>query len=498
MSTVEIGITGISERLLSVSIDYHGAAAPLIRKWDVDRVVVDALAREIAQVIEEALAEPPAGAEAVERATEIGDRLRSCGLALFQEILKEEGDGLRALARKTSSPTYVIFKLDKSLAYLPLEVMNDGDNFLSHRFAVGRVIYAEVAETRETPSLGLPNVAVLIGDPSGDAAIAQDVEREIDSVRDIFRSRSDWRLKIALGADATLEHILQNLPRAVVFHFSGHGVVAQDERGTGLKLGSGEILDGYSLQGLHQAPVCAFLNVCTASSAQSWRGPLGVIEVLLRRGTRACIASLWDVGSRTAIGVASRFYEHLLDGETFGEALRLARRKAAEATGIHDPTWAAYTLYGDPRFTLSGEIEDASLIGPSWRGTRGRNLARNLGVLAVMGAALAIVGIFIVRPAVRLQPAATDSTSADTLVIYEQAEPVAKPQVGYLVIESNPTNAIIFVDGKRIGITPYAAELPVGVHRVVLEKSGFKSWAVSARIKVSSRTPLNVSLEKVK
>lgn len=498
MGTVEIGITAISERLLSVSIDYHAGATPLIRKWDVDRGVVDGLAREIAGIVEDALAEPPSGSETDERAAEITDRLRSCGLALFQEILKDEGDNVRALGGRDARAPDIIFKLDKSLAYLPLEVMHDGEAFLSHRFAMGRVIYAEVADFREPEAGAFPRLAVLIGDPSSDPAISEDVEREIDAVRDIFRTRSDWRLKIALGADASLSHILESLPGAAVFHFSGHGTVSDDERRTGLKLGPSEVLSGYSLQGLHHAPVCAFLNVCTASPHEAWKGSLGIIEILLRRGTFACVASLWDVGSKTAIDVASRFYEHLLGGESFGEALRSARQDVARRTGIHDPTWAAYALYGDPRLGLAGKPAETDASAAGARAARRANLVRKAAVLAAMGAALALVGVFIVRPAIHLKPAATDATAQDTLIIFEKPEPPPKPQVGYVVIQSDPRGANILIDGKRIGVTPYAAELPIGVYKVVVEKSGYRRWEVSAEIRTSPRTVLDATLEKIK
>ena len=76
------------------------------------------------------------------------------------------------------------------------------------------------------------------------------------------------------------------------------------------------------------------MNVCAPASEQTWKGSLGLIEVLLRRGTRACVASLWDLRSPSAAFVAMRFYAHLLAGVTFGEALRRARLEAAEKTGI--------------------------------------------------------------------------------------------------------------------------------------------------------------------
>ena len=67
MRSVEIGITGGPDGMLSVSIDYHEDASALVKKWRADRVVVDGIAADIWQAVGEAFADPPDGADSPKR-----------------------------------------------------------------------------------------------------------------------------------------------------------------------------------------------------------------------------------------------------------------------------------------------------------------------------------------------------------------------------------------------------------------------------------------------
>lgn len=526
MRTIEIGIAGISENVLSVSVDYHHQASPLVNKWHAHRRVVDGICRDIEEAVADAVREPEA-ASAPDGAGEIPDRFRSLGLALFQELLKDECDRLRDFGTEADSKgdhpgtgdsfraaaadhagrpeddgrTYLVFKIDKSLAYLPLELMHDGRASLAQRFAVGRVIYAESAGAREACPRRPPHTVLIIGDPSNDTGISRDVEDEIDALRDVLKQVGDYSPRIAVGDEADMKYILSNLPGTTVFHFSGHGVVSDDDEQTGLRLASEGILSGYSLQGLQNAPVFAFLNVCTPASRETWKGPLGIIETLLRRGTRACVSTLWEVRSKAATILASHFYAHLLRGQTFGEALRLARMATAAEVGLGDPTWAAYALYGDPRMRL---VETASGSGTGLsRSARRRRQAAIFTALAI-GGAVVVVGMLLGLPTRKAPGTLPESagTAADQ-VTGESAAPAQgslteAQEVGYLVIESSPSGADILIDGRRIGVTPYAAEVAVGMHEVALEKQGYRRWEASVEVRVSPRANLTASLERIK
>ncbi|HEY5512218.1 MAG TPA: CHAT domain-containing protein, partial [Geomonas sp.] len=84
-------------------------------------------------------------------------------------------------------------------------------------------------------------------------------------------------------------------------------------------------------------------NLFAASLAASFIG----------MGVRAVVAAGWAVNDAAAEAFAARFYDCLLDGSSFGEAVTAARKAANEAAPEHN-TWAAYQCYGDPAYRLDG------------------------------------------------------------------------------------------------------------------------------------------------
>lgn len=66
-----------------------------------------------------------------------------------------------------------------------------------------------------------------------------------------------------------------------------------------------------------------------------------------------------------------------------------------------------------------------------------------------------------------------------------------------LLVESRPTGATVFLDGKRVGTTPMS--LPAvtsGNHAVRLELTGFKPWTASVRVVAGERNRVAASLEQ--
>jgi serine/threonine protein kinase len=72
------------------------------------------------------------------------------------------------------------------------------------------------------------------------------------------------------------------------------------------------------------------------------------------------------------------------------------------------------------------------------------------------------------------------------------AEPA--PTGSTLVVETTPPG-VLTVDGQRLGITPYQASLPPGVHVVRVESPGQKSWRARIELAAGEARQLSVSLE---
>jgi CHAT domain-containing protein len=82
----------------------------------------------------------------------------------------------------------------------------------------------------------------------------------------------------------------------------------------------------------------------------------GLASAFIYGGARACIGALWPIHDDAAAQFAIEFYRSALDGQTVGEALRLARGEIKERFPDRI-TWAAFVLYGDPTARLPSVAE---------------------------------------------------------------------------------------------------------------------------------------------
>ena len=89
----------------------------------------------------------------------------------------------------------------------------------------------------------------------------------------------------------------------------------------------------------------------------------------------------------------------------------------------------------------------------------------------------------------RLQPAPAPAKAAPP--------PATGPYEGALLVESRPTGARVYVDGRLVGTTPMSvASIRVGSHVVRLELDGYRRWSDSVRVVAGERTRVAASLEE--
>src|SRR5207247_4671448 len=70
----------------------------------------------------------------------------------------------------------------------------------------------------------------------------------------------------------------------------------------------------------------------------------------IRMGVRAVVAAGWAVNDDDAKTFARTFYEAMLAGRQFGDAVRVAREETYGSGSSN--TWGAYQCYGNPAFVL--------------------------------------------------------------------------------------------------------------------------------------------------
>ncbi|MEU8217815.1 CHAT domain-containing protein [Micromonospora taraxaci] len=95
-----------------------------------------------------------------------------------------------------------------------------------------------------------------------------------------------------------------------------------------------------------------FINACrSAGVAPTYTRMLGWAQQFMSSGAGAFVGTLWAVRSDSSARFATAFYESLAGGATLGAAALAAR--VGQQDDPLDPTWLAYTVYGDPFATAA-------------------------------------------------------------------------------------------------------------------------------------------------
>lgn len=127
-----------------------------------------------------------------------------------------------------------------------------------------------------------------------------------------------------------------------------------------MKIGPDQWLTPDILDGMLAIPDLIFVNCCHLGTAKGAKEGTPSPQLaasfavkLMNLGAKAVIAAGWAVDDRAARTFAERFYERMLAGERFGDAVLAARQRTKD---VHprSNTWGAYQCYGNPDFRLDG------------------------------------------------------------------------------------------------------------------------------------------------
>jgi hypothetical protein len=225
----------------------------------------------------------------------------------------------------------------------PMDPGHDA-GFLVEQFPVTRAIFGR----RPTRRLSLWPARFVLAD--GSLSEASD---EVDAMRRLLDPRQPP------GEVISELTPLEDLIAAGDFgllHFACHNTFAPDE-GSSIRLGNVRFTPTLMNRAaankvLERSAPTVFINACRSAGYKATYNQLdGWASKFLNAGAAAFIGSLWAVSDGAAREFAQELYGRLQEGSSLGEAVGHARKAAADQPD--DPTWLAYTVYGDPRATLS-------------------------------------------------------------------------------------------------------------------------------------------------
>ncbi|MEW5901004.1 MAG: CHAT domain-containing tetratricopeptide repeat protein, partial [Acidobacteriota bacterium] len=192
--------------------------------------------------------------------------------------------------------------------------------------------------------------------------------KEMKSISRFFRREE----KTVISREQATEENVKRLPLAEygIVHFATHGLL--DERvacrsALVLTFDGNTEEDGF-LQAREVYNLSLNAGLVVLSACQTGRGKMekgdgiqGIARAFFCAGTRAVLASLWDINDRSTALFMKYFYDYLTQGKSKQEALRLSKVRMIRSRYHHPYHWAGFVLFGEGRSSL--EVERASL----WR-----------------------------------------------------------------------------------------------------------------------------------
>jgi len=199
---------------------------------------------------------------------------------------------------------------------------------------------------------GLP---VVLGNPTGDLGGAEDEARLAATILGVTPR---------LGAAATRDALL-GAGSPSVLHVACHGLYdSEDPLLSRLEMADG----GVTVEDLltaDPAPGLLVLSGCVTGLSDRKPGDelIGLAQAMLRRGTRAVIATLWETFDESSVVFFGHFLEALVNGCPVTEAMTLARHYLATGPGGFDQPvdWAPFVLIGDPDHRIVDPADPARI-----------------------------------------------------------------------------------------------------------------------------------------
>ncbi len=261
----------------------------------------------------------------------------------FTQIVPLQEAGVIRSLLITSDEPWIPWELLKPYHYSVRGAKEYTDDFWALRFQLSRWLAGRGPKVRvevKTAALVLPDVGL--------SAVAGE--------RAFFDDLSARRM-IQLSGPSMLRKEVLDLFMAggfQVLHIATHGQFNTENADQSVieladaNLRPGDLRGGL-LRGIRRSMPLVFLNACDGGRANfGLTGLGGWAEKLFKEANAAAfVGALWEVHDELAVEFSKHFYNRLAEGDTLGEAMRAARAHLRDIDPIN-PTWLAYTLYGDP------------------------------------------------------------------------------------------------------------------------------------------------------
>jgi chaperonin GroEL (HSP60 family) len=269
-------------------------------------------------------------------------QLRARGIDLWEQLIPPEISD-HFIARHEQITRISIYSDDDPFPWEMLYPFRKEPRFDGRRFLVEHVEICRWGHGRMPPAaIPVCRAAFVVADR---AALAK-ADTEVATVTDLLKK---WNAALQEKRIEEAQELFALFDQKTVslLHFACHQSFDDDIGQIFVKNTPVAPTDFNADTVVEEAPFI-FMNACRSDRKVPGYTKLGGwARSFLGAGAGAFIGTLWEVRDETAKVFAERLYEELfLADKPFGEALRAARL-AVQKEAPGDPTWLAYSFYGD-------------------------------------------------------------------------------------------------------------------------------------------------------
>ena len=251
--------------------------------------------------------------------------------------------------------------LDDNTADYPWELLQDSVTEAKPLcISAGMIRQLSVKDTAYRINTVTANNVLVVGDPFLDGYITQ-LPGALREAEMVGKKLDGGSLKITSSINEKSAGIIKKLfyKDYKIIHLAGHGVFnAAEPSRSGMVIGNGVFLTTAEIAQMSSVPQFVFVNCCylgkTDAAAEAlyrnrYQLAASIGVQLIRNGVKAVIVAGWAVNDESALDFAEVFYDRMLNGYSFGDAVREARMHCYEKDSRNN-TWGAYQCYGDPYY----------------------------------------------------------------------------------------------------------------------------------------------------
>ncbi|MFA5083081.1 MAG: CHAT domain-containing protein, partial [Hydrogenophilaceae bacterium] len=266
----------------------------------------------------------------------------------------------------------LMMSVDPEAATYPWELMRDSDRPGEKPLATRIELVRQLASGHgrgKVPVVTEKRVFI-VGDTQSGLIELPGAQAEARTVAIAFAGK-DYEVNDLYRANAQQVFDALFYGRYRFMHLAGHGIVRDKDAGlTGMVLGPGACLTSAQVDKLRHVPEFVFINCCHLGNmsldVQPRWGELAanLATQFIEMGCKAVIAAGWAVDDQAANTYAQTFYEAMLKGSRFAQAVLRARVVTQERHPMTN-TWGAFQAYGDERYRFP-DVDDADMQAPEY------------------------------------------------------------------------------------------------------------------------------------